>query len=42
MGGNEDLTDFKGEKMENFANANAFDAECTFVITKSAVEPKNE
>ena len=26
MGGNEDLTDFKGEKMENFANANVFDA----------------
>jgi hypothetical protein len=23
---NEDLTDFKGEKMENFANTSAFDA----------------
>jgi hypothetical protein len=26
MGGNEDLNDFKGEKMKNFANTNAFDA----------------
>ena len=26
MGGNTELTDFKGEKMENFANTNAFDA----------------
>jgi hypothetical protein len=25
MGGNEELTDFKGKKMENFANTNAFD-----------------